>query len=184
MAVLESHINRASPEFQENHAHFEGLVAELRARVELVRQGGGEAAIAKHRARDKLLPRERIERLCRSRHAVPRIQPARRVGDVRRRRARRRHRHRHRRRRGAGVRDRRQRRHRQGRHLLPDDGQEASARAGDRRAEPPAVHLSRRFRRRVPAAAGRGLSRPRALRAHLLQPGAHVRARASRRSPP
>ena len=33
----------------------------------------------------------------------------------------------------AGVHDRRQRRHRQGRHLLPDDGQEAPARAGDRR---------------------------------------------------
>ena len=31
--------------------------------------------------------------------------------------------------------DRRQRRDRQGRHVLPDDGQEASARARDRRAE-------------------------------------------------
>src|SRR5579871_4009116 len=64
MAVLESHINCASPEYQGNRAYFEGLVAELRARVELTRQGGGEAAIAKHRAREKLLPRERIERLC------------------------------------------------------------------------------------------------------------------------
>src|SRR2546430_8621575 len=34
---------------------------------------------------------------------------------------------------------RRQRRDHQGRHLLPDDGEEAPARAGDRRAEPPAV---------------------------------------------
>ncbi len=64
MAVLESHINHASPEYLENRATFEGLVAELRARVELARQGGGDAAIAKHRAREKLLPRERIERLC------------------------------------------------------------------------------------------------------------------------
>ena len=51
------------------------------------------------------------------------------------------------------------------------------------RAEPPAVHLPGRFRRRLPAAAGRGLPRPRALRPHLLQPGEHVGARASRRSP-
>ena len=35
---------------------------------------------------------------------------------------------------GARMRDRRQRRDGQGRHLLPDDGEEASARAGDRRS--------------------------------------------------
>ena len=34
-----------------------------------------------------------------------------------------------------------QRRHRQGRDLLPDDGEEARARAGDRRREQPALHL-------------------------------------------
>ena len=67
--------------------------------------------------------------------------------------------------------DRRQRRDRQRRYLLPDYGQEASARPGDRAAEPAAVHLPRRLRRRVPAAPGRGLPRPRALRPHLLQPG-------------
>ena len=37
-------------------------------------------------------------------------------------------------------------------------------------------------RRRLPADAGRGLSRPRAFRPHLLQPGAICRRRASRRS--
>ena len=40
--------------------------------------------------------------------------------------------------------------------------------------EPAAVRLPRGLGRRVPAAAGRGLPRPRALRPHLLQPGAHV----------
>jgi 3-methylcrotonyl-CoA carboxylase beta subunit len=55
---------------------------------------------------------------------------------------------------GREVRDRRQRRHGQGRHLLPDDGEEAPARAGDRAREPAAVRLPGRFRRRVPAAAG------------------------------
>ena len=65
----------------------------------------------------------------------------------------------------------------------PDDGEEASARAGDRAAEPAALHLSGRFRRRQPAEPGRGLSRPRAFRPHLLQPGATCRRPASRRSP-
>ena len=75
------------------------------------------------------------------------------------------------------VRDRGQRRHRQGRHLLPDDGQEAPARAGGRPPQPAAVHLPRGLRRRVPAAAGRRLPRPRALRPDLLQPGHDVAAR-------
>ena len=72
------------------------------------------------------------------------------------------------------MRDRRQRRDGQGRHLLPDDGEEAPARPGDRRAEPAAVHLPGRLRRRVPSPAGRGLPGSRALRPHLLQPGAAV----------
>ena len=42
--------------------------------------------------------------------------------------------------------------------------------------EPPALRLPRRLRRCVPAAAGRGLPRPRALRPDLLQPGQPVRA--------
>ncbi len=73
--------------------------------------------------------------------------------------------------------DRRQRRHREGRHLLPAHGEEAPARAGDRAREPPALRLPGRLGRRVPAAPGRGLPRPRALRPHLLQPGAHVGGR-------
>ncbi len=82
------------------------------------------------------------------------------------------HRHRPRlRTRGA---DRRQRRHGQGRHLLPDHREEASARAADRAGESPALRLPRRLGRRVPAAAGGSLPRPRALRTHLLQPGADV----------
>src|SRR6185437_2142884 len=64
MAVLESQIDRSAPEYQENRAYFAGLVEELRLRTEHVRQGGGERAIAKHRARKKLLARERIELLC------------------------------------------------------------------------------------------------------------------------
>ena len=119
----------------------------------------------------------------RPRRPVPRAEPAGRRGPVRRRRARRRDRHRHRPRQRGGVRGRRQRRDGQGRHLLPDDGQEAPAGPGDRPRESPAVPLPGRQRRGLPAAAGRGLPRPRPLRPHLLQPGAHVGRRASPRWP-
>ena len=39
------------------------LVADLRAKVARIEQGGGEAARAKHVARGKLLPRERVRAL-------------------------------------------------------------------------------------------------------------------------
>ena len=44
------------------------------------------------------------------------------------------------------------------------------------RAEPAALHLPGRLRRRQPAEPGRGVPRPRPLRPHLLQPGQHVSA--------
>ena len=47
--------------------------------------------------------------------------------------------------------------------------------AGDRGGERVALHLPRRFGRGEPAEPGRGVSRPRSLRAHLLQPGQHER---------
>src|SRR5690348_15266689 len=64
MATLESRVDRASDEFATNQRHFDGLLAELRERTERVRQGGGAAAVERHRARGKLLARERIARLC------------------------------------------------------------------------------------------------------------------------
>ena len=115
--------------------------------------------------------------------AVPRDRPARRLRPVRRRGAGRGHDRRHRPRLGPRGDDRRQRRDGEGRRLLSADGEEASARAGDRAAEPAALRLSGRQRRREPAAPGRGLPRPRAFRPHLLQPGADERRRASPRSP-
>ena len=51
------------------------------------------------------------------------------------------------------------------------------------RAQPAAVRLPRRLRRRVPADAGRRVPRQGALRPDLLQPGQPVRAAASPRSP-
>ncbi len=75
------------------------------------------------------------------------------------------------------MRHRRQRRDGEGRHVLPDHRAQAPARTGSGARESPALHLSRRFGRRLPAAAGRRLPRPRTLRPHLLQPGADVGAR-------
>jgi acetyl-CoA carboxylase carboxyltransferase component len=64
MATLESRVDRSSDEFAINQRHFDQLLAELRERTEDVRRGGGAAAVERHRSRGKLLPRERIARLC------------------------------------------------------------------------------------------------------------------------
>ena len=63
MPVLESKVDRKSAEFAVNDAALRALVAELRARQAQVGSGGGEAARAKHVARGKLLPRDRVEML-------------------------------------------------------------------------------------------------------------------------
>ena len=63
MPVLESHVDAASVEFRENRAHMDGLVADLRGRLNEVRQGGGELALSRHREQGKLTARERIHRL-------------------------------------------------------------------------------------------------------------------------
>ena len=64
MTILETHIERTSPEFQENTDYFHSLLADLRQHMQEVQQGGGADAIAKHRKRNKLLARERVELLC------------------------------------------------------------------------------------------------------------------------
>src|SRR5919201_252152 len=61
MARLTSGVDRADPEFQENDRHNRALLCALRRRLERVRAGGGEAAVARQRERGKLLPRERID---------------------------------------------------------------------------------------------------------------------------
>jgi acetyl-CoA carboxylase carboxyltransferase component len=64
MGIIETHIDRTSPEFQENIPYFQQLIDELNERILQVQQGGGEDAIARHRKRNKLLARERIQVLC------------------------------------------------------------------------------------------------------------------------
>ncbi len=61
METLTSTLNTQSPAFQENAAHHKALAAELKQRTAQVKAGGGADAVAKHRARGKMLPRERIE---------------------------------------------------------------------------------------------------------------------------
>jgi acetyl-CoA carboxylase carboxyltransferase component len=64
MGIIETHIDRQSIEYQENARYFQQQLDLLRQRIQLVQQGGGEDAVAKHRKRNKLLARERIHLLC------------------------------------------------------------------------------------------------------------------------
>ena len=63
MTILKSAINTASPEFRANQQAMQGLIADLEEKVALIKLGGGEKARAKHVAREKLLPRDRIRQL-------------------------------------------------------------------------------------------------------------------------
>jgi 3-methylcrotonyl-CoA carboxylase beta subunit len=63
MPVIKSNVNARSAEFRAAHTVMESLVQDLRRRVSDASLGGGEAARAKHVARGKLLPRERVRTL-------------------------------------------------------------------------------------------------------------------------
>ncbi len=63
LPLLPTHVDPQATDFQENAAIMRALVAELRARLRQVANGGGDDAIARHRSRGKLLARERIDRL-------------------------------------------------------------------------------------------------------------------------
>jgi acetyl-CoA carboxylase carboxyltransferase component len=63
MDLLETRIRTDSPDFQRNRERMTQLVAELKARTEAARQGGGERYLQRHRSQGKLPVRERIDRL-------------------------------------------------------------------------------------------------------------------------
>ncbi len=60
---LQTRVDLRDPLFKANREANQALAAELRARLDQVALGGGEAYVARHRERGKLLARERIQRL-------------------------------------------------------------------------------------------------------------------------
>jgi 3-methylcrotonyl-CoA carboxylase beta subunit len=63
MDLLESSITTTDAAFVENRTRMARLVAELRDRIALARQGGGERYLQRHREQGKLPVRERIDQL-------------------------------------------------------------------------------------------------------------------------
>ena len=61
--IIESQIDIGSAEFKKNKAALLEQVSDWRRQVEIVKLGGGEDAVKKHKARGKLTARERIELL-------------------------------------------------------------------------------------------------------------------------
>jgi 3-methylcrotonyl-CoA carboxylase beta subunit len=61
--ILDSFVDTRSDAFKANASAMRGLVAELRARLSVVRAGGGAKAMERHVSRGKLPPRERVSQL-------------------------------------------------------------------------------------------------------------------------
>ena len=63
MPALETKLNARSAEFQANAAAMRALVDDLNVQIAKAAAGGGEATRARHVARGKLLPRDRVQML-------------------------------------------------------------------------------------------------------------------------
>src|SRR5512135_1622895 len=63
MEALRSSISLSDTRFESNAEYHRALAAELRSRLERVRQGGGEKYRQRQEAQGKLFVRDRIERL-------------------------------------------------------------------------------------------------------------------------
>ena len=63
MSVLQTQLNSRSAEFLANAAALQAAVDDLRVQLKKSASGGGEKARAKHVARGKLPPRERVQML-------------------------------------------------------------------------------------------------------------------------
>jgi acetyl-CoA carboxylase carboxyltransferase component len=62
-SVLETHVNRTSPDFQHNTRRMVELLAEIKKQEQQIRQGGGAKAIEAQHSKGRLTARERIDRL-------------------------------------------------------------------------------------------------------------------------
>ncbi|MBW3564013.1 MAG: methylcrotonoyl-CoA carboxylase [Acidobacteria bacterium] len=63
MEIFETHLDESSDEFRKSAERMEKLVAELRERRDVAREGGGEKYLARHREQGKLPVRERLDLL-------------------------------------------------------------------------------------------------------------------------
>ncbi len=63
MDVIESKINPDDSDFKANAEYYNRLIGDLKEKIKQVKQGGGKEAIEKHRSRNKMFARERIESL-------------------------------------------------------------------------------------------------------------------------
>ena len=63
MTILDTKLNARSADFQANALAMRGLVDDLNQQLAKAALGGGDAARAKHTARGKLLPRDRVQLL-------------------------------------------------------------------------------------------------------------------------
>ena len=63
MTILNSQLNPRSQAFVDNARQMQTLVDDLESLIKQIKQGGGERYQARHKARGKLLPRERVDML-------------------------------------------------------------------------------------------------------------------------
>ncbi len=63
MPTIESKLSTRDPTYARNRDAMTALVADLRERIAAIEQGGGDTSRARHVARGKLLPRERVRML-------------------------------------------------------------------------------------------------------------------------
>ncbi|CBI32398.3 methylcrotonoyl-CoA carboxylase beta chain, mitochondrial [Vitis vinifera] len=63
IGVLPDGVDRQSPSFSQNSAIMNDYISELKSHVQKVLGGGGAESVRRNRSRNKLLPRERIDRL-------------------------------------------------------------------------------------------------------------------------
>jgi len=63
MSQLATNLSSQSPEFQGNRETMEKVVKDFKDKLQVIQQGGDENARAKHLARGKMLPRDRVKNL-------------------------------------------------------------------------------------------------------------------------
>ncbi|CAN6544313.1 hypothetical protein C1H46_009087 [Malus baccata] len=63
LGVLPDGVDRNSEAFSRNSKAMDGLISDLQSHIHKVLGGGGTVAVKRNRSRNKLLPRERIDRL-------------------------------------------------------------------------------------------------------------------------